>query len=91
MVSERRASLLDAFTAGNHVWGQNLLEFSLGRDFGALKGLTRKILGKKINNIIGHFFVLPNSRRGTPGHMGFFIRYVRSSFIFIQISFWGRS
>ena len=33
--------LLNAFTTGNPFWGQKLLEISIGRDLGALKGLTR--------------------------------------------------
>ena len=32
---------LNAFTAGNSFFPTNLLEFSLGRDLGALKGLRK--------------------------------------------------
>ena len=33
-------ALLNAFTTGHPFWGTNLLEVSLGRGFGALKGVA---------------------------------------------------
>ena len=40
----KTARKLNAFTAGNPFWGKHLLEFSIGKDLGALKELTPSLL-----------------------------------------------
>ena len=42
---------VNAFTTGNPL-GAILLEVSVGRDFGALKGLSRALLGLQPENLI---------------------------------------
>ena len=37
---------LNAFTTGNPLWGQIYLKFSIGRDFGAVKGVQCKASGR---------------------------------------------